>query len=330
MSKKGPIFIVGAGRSGTTLLRLMLHNHSQIAIPPESQILMEFYKIIPLFNDLKDPENCEKFINLFLTHPRIKAWGLHKSDILNLKEKIGFRDIISTIYQSFANKEAKSRWGEKTPKYIHQVGQLIKIFPNCKIIHLIRDGRDVIASQLKSFHRYHFYTSALNWNKIMTINEKLQSDPDHFMNVHYENLIQNPKDTLKNICQFINESFEEKMLDFHSSSAASKTTEDEKHHHHVTQPISASYIGKYKNDLATHQTKLIESVCHHYLVKNKYFIENPELIHIPFYHKWYYQACSLIKMTVHYSQLCLKRLMNKEILYTIKFNIYKLRAYFIV
>lgn len=182
-------------------------------------------------------------------------------------------EIIDLIYSNYASLNDKKRWGDKTPKYIHHVPLLLQLFPHAKIIHLIRDGRDVVGSQIKSFKKNHFYERALNWKNIIQKHQQYlqQFNLNRYQHYFYEDLIQLPEQTLKNICHFIEEPFESSMLNFYHNQQLQTFVQNKPHHQNIQKPIQPQSIGKYHERLSKKQIEWIEYLCEEELKINTLF-----------------------------------------------------------
>jgi len=145
-----PFFIVGCARSGTTLLRLVLASHSEIAIPPESFFVgrnQEYLKKGALSH-----REARKLLQTIYATDSFKDFGLDTAIIekqIFSKATVTYLDIICTIFDTYARQHGKKRWGDKTTSYVFEVDFLVKLFPASKFIVLIRDGRDVAVSLSK-------------------------------------------------------------------------------------------------------------------------------------------------------------------------------------
>ena len=130
-------FVVACSRSGTTLLRAMLDSHPELAIPPESHFLAAL---------LREPLTPSEFLSFLETHERFIAWDLPIEDVRQAFLDDGVSDKASAVralYASYARRQGKPRWGDKTPGYVRRIRELSELLPEAKFIHLIRDGRDV-------------------------------------------------------------------------------------------------------------------------------------------------------------------------------------------
>ena len=134
-----PIFVVGAWRSGTTILRLMLNRHSRIAIPTESHFVVELYRS---FRGRFEPK---RFWEALKTNPFFLRWNLDEETVSRRLQAAPdrWRDQVEAVYYVYAEQHSKPRWGDKTPQYVLNLDLVHRIFPDVKVIHVVRDGRDV-------------------------------------------------------------------------------------------------------------------------------------------------------------------------------------------
>lgn len=212
--------IVGAPRSGTTLLRFMLDAHPELSIPPETGFLAADPA---LFQHLSRREFAE-FIEQF--PPGAPAWqdfclpsAAWRDALLNLEDfspANGFR----TVYRLYAARFSKSRWGDKTPGYVQCMRQIGQLLPEAHFIHLIRDGRDVALSWRKTWFSPgpDMTTLASHWKQWVTAGRG--SGTARCLEVRYEELVQDPAPVLRRICDFISLEFQPSMLRFFENTPA--------------------------------------------------------------------------------------------------------------
>lgn len=212
-------FIVGTGRCGTTLLRLMLDKHPHLAIPPETHFPYT------LFSEMgTDEKAAEQFLFLMLGSHR-QPWFRLDSDkfrseirsILPFHVSEGLR----LFYNSYANRFHKNRWGDKTPIYSQQIEKIAKILPESYFIHIIRDGRDVAVSLrfMKWGPGNDIIKLANLWRDRIQRTRNLAKDVPHFLEVRYEELVTTPERVLTLICEFLRLEYDRTMLDYYLTSA---------------------------------------------------------------------------------------------------------------
>ena len=259
-----PIFIVGCERSGTTMLRLMLNEHSNIALPPQTKFSRKLYKRRLLFGDLGKAKNRDKIIQWMMQKKTNTKLIDLKLDFKILEEiwrkcrTLG--EITGTVFHQYSVVRNKPRWGDKRPYYIRYIPQLIKLYPDARIIHIIRDGRDCVGSLKKMpWWRKNVMYSMLNWRysiRMGSIAAKVYKN--QFIEVRYENIIRQPENELRKICNFLNEPFEPEMITFHLSAEKNIPEYKKEWHYKTYKPLSEEFIGKGKEQLSENELKTLE------------------------------------------------------------------------
>jgi hypothetical protein len=204
--------VVGVGRSGTTLLRLMLDAHPELAIPPETGFLL------PLFErsaDLPALAPCElaRLVTGFHTWGDfgLPAAG-YERELLRL-DPFSLADGVRLFYRLYARRHGKSRWGDKTPVYGRHLPAVRQLLPESRFVHLLRDGRDVALS-LRSvwFAPAHDITGlARYWAEQVELSRAAGELLGGYLEVRYEDLVTAPKPTLRSICRFLGLTYDRAM-----------------------------------------------------------------------------------------------------------------------
>jgi hypothetical protein len=256
-----PFFIIGSGRSGTTLLRLILAGHSRLHIPPETWFVMYLVEELPL-TDILSPAQVERAIAIMVEDYRWPDMNIASGDLCRwvaaLKEP-RLVDIINLVYQQHLEWSGKSRFGDKTPIYFKIVAELATMYPGAKFIHLIRDGRDVAISWIDlNYDRY--YQESFEWTMAMNSREKFIHGPHsrQILEVRYEDLITDVEKTVRQICSFLGEAFEPDMLKW--AQLRDLVPERERHiHGKLGKPLSSHAIAVWQRKLSTLECFAMES-----------------------------------------------------------------------
>ncbi|HEV2488861.1 MAG TPA: sulfotransferase [Candidatus Acidoferrales bacterium] len=263
-SMREPFFIVGAMRSGTTLLRLMLVGHPRLAIPPESHFL-------PALLEFEDSSgqlaiNRERVINWLISHQRLADFGLTTlwmRTTLSTLEPFTTSTIGYALFAEYARREGKARWGDKTPRYRSFIPQLSRLFPEAKFIHVLRDGRDTALSAWRAQFGPRTWPAAVHdWRVAIRDVRKGQRSisAESFLEVRYEDLIANPQAVLTQICNFLNEEYDPKMLHFSDAAEREVPAWESAWHSKLQKPLDANNTGKWKTELTPEQLLFFEQV----------------------------------------------------------------------
>jgi hypothetical protein len=214
------MFIVGCGRSGTTMLRLMLDAHSAIAIPGESHF------IPPLWSDRRRYAagagvDARRLAADIMRTPHFQLWDIPKEAVwrrIETLEKHSFGDVVEAVFTAYADEHGKKRWGDKTPIYVVAIPLLAHLFPGAQFVHLIRDGRDVALSYLSvPWGPSTIWEAAHKWRRDVSTGRRdgRALGPERYMEVRYEALVSDPRHILGLICNFAGLPFEDVMLEPH-------------------------------------------------------------------------------------------------------------------
>jgi hypothetical protein len=263
-----PIFIFGCPRSGTTLLSLMLHAHSRIAMPPETRFLMPVYRRRAEFGDLTELDNRRalatailrtrgnKFPHLGLKRPAVRR------QILRGPPTMG--SALGAVYRSYAARFGKERWGDKLPTYFRNVDAIRELFPDAQFIHLIRDGRDCVASLKRmSWWSQSSIDSMALWAHSIDCGRRAarRLPAGSFYALRYERLVTDPRSELIALCDFLGEEFEEGMLESHLvADQALPERQRTAWHVNTGKKVSAAAVGGYAEGLEPWELRLMEFV----------------------------------------------------------------------
>jgi hypothetical protein len=207
-------FVVGVARSGTTLLRLQLDAHPQLAIPPETS----FGTVAARAASIDGPRGLLDAIT------ELEAWQdhrLHESEALDLIESVHPWSVgngLRAIYRALAAREGKARWGDKTPGHLGCMPALAEVLGEAHFVHLIRDGRAVAASvRSLPFAPGDGSIEAIadDWRDQITVGRRAGATLAHYSELRYERLVSQPEQALRELCEFLELEFDASMLHAH-------------------------------------------------------------------------------------------------------------------
>jgi hypothetical protein len=206
-----PIFIIGAPRSGTTLLRNLLYSHPNLFFRGETHFIPDYYRA---FGDPQSPAQARRLARRIVNLDWMRRWE-EPFDVDALARQPSYAGMIDCLFRQVAQKEGAGRWGDKTPQNVLHVSTLLEIFPKAQFIHIVRDGRDAALSLKKAhFGPTTLYGAILYWQRMVRagIQAAKVVPRDQFLGVKYEDLLDHPREELEKICTFLYESFVDAML----------------------------------------------------------------------------------------------------------------------
>ncbi len=263
---QSPVFIVGAPRSGTTLLQYMLRSHPSLSLPTgESHFIVPYYRDAAHYDDLSSVESLRALLADMRQRNRefieTDLHGIafnenHLSQQFFAEGRRGVRDVLTGLFEKNAAGEGKPRWGDKTPYYVLHLPKLLEWWPDAQIVHVIRDGRDVALSLLARQHDfgvYNTYFAAKYWEHYVEVGHATGSrlSPSRYLEIRYEDLIRTPHATLEEVCAYLNIPFSENVVDFKKSGMAGKTPL-------LQQPVQASNAEKWRSAMSAPQIRIFE------------------------------------------------------------------------
>jgi hypothetical protein len=214
-------FVVGLGRSGTTLLRLMLDAHPQLTIPPETHFLSP---LIQASGTLRfDADRAARLI-VEGRHRRWDDFGLDPAELearLQAIEPFNTSDAVRAFYRLYASKQGKPRWGDKTPDYVRKMRKIQLVLPEARFVHLIRDGRDAGLSHnariVKRGVREPLPAADLARRWVVRISKARETAAglNGYLELRYEDLVTDPEPALRKACELIELDYDPAMLEYH-------------------------------------------------------------------------------------------------------------------
>ena len=271
-----PIFILGAERSGTTLLRLMLTAHPAICIPPESLFFValesKYGTVSDLLPQIKDFLN-DLYNNNF---HRFWEWNVDRQLLLNNltnNQQLSYERAVSTVYQTYRQQfdPTASIWGDKNPFHIYQLGKIRRYFPGVKVILIVRDFRACYSSVkklvAKEEERGEVWPGIKTveglthqWNQVVKIIEKYHQKWDNFYLISYEYLVNEPSAQLAEICKWLGVDFHDSMLEFYHKNATEGLVPQSQMvwHPNTLEPVGVKRVNAWQDELSFAELETIE------------------------------------------------------------------------
>lgn len=213
--------IVGSGRSGTTLLRNMLDAHSTLAVAHEAHFLGPMARARHKYVR-SGSLDVDVFVDDLYANPNFRRQGLEEAAVRAALEEASPGDFAAAarvVLATYAAARGKSRFGDKTPGYVKHIAILADLFPEASFIHIIRDGRDVALAYLdrEEWGPATVGEAALYWRgRVESGRESGRLIGEaRYLEVRYEDLVDDPEATLRGICDFLELEYEPGMLTFY-------------------------------------------------------------------------------------------------------------------
>jgi hypothetical protein len=202
LTGKNLVFVVGCPRSGTTWLQRLLATHPQIKTGQESRV---FEYVGSQFRIWR-----QDFTSAGVTGRGGTglACYLREEEFLAIqKEYLAF--ILAPMLKEL---QPDQIFLEKTPAHALFIPEIARLLPAAKIIHLIRDPRDVVASLLAAARGWgrawaprQVRAAVRQWRQHVDAAQTAGAllPPGQFLEIHYEDLYDNPVKSLREAARFL-------------------------------------------------------------------------------------------------------------------------------
>lgn len=280
------VFIVGRGRSGTTLLQNILDANKNVLMPIESSLIIYLKQKYFTKTKWTQTDVLDFIDDIYLDRKFRKSWYINKESLIDqfLKiplNKLNFKLLCKLIYLNYKSPYKKAKiflLGDKNPIYAVFLKDLIDVFPDAKFIHLIRDYRDNVLSNVNVIKTESIPLATHGWVAYNQEIEKVKKkNPSHFLTVRYEDLVSFPEEYTKKICHFLDLAYNPKMLEFNKiiekkveSDDFQSTKEMDDFHPNLIKPINTNQIRKWETVFTKKEVELIELIAGDYGKKYGY------------------------------------------------------------
>lgn len=272
LSKESLIFVVGNSRSGTTLLGEILGLNTEIFTFEELHFFENLWSSEEhdvVFSQKQALQLAARLLciqdNDYLNQNNFKQFYKEAGEIVSQipQQKLNSLTIFQTFLQYVVLKKGKTIPCEQTPRNVFYLAEILKHYPESRIINIIRDPRDVLLSQkykwrlrflgatnipyreaVRSWCNYHPIITSKLWNASINAANKFRNHP-RFYTVMFEDLVTNPEKIMQEVCDFIQIDFNPEML---------QVTQTSSHKKLITKPkgIDSSAVGRWKKGELSH------------------------------------------------------------------------------
>jgi hypothetical protein len=283
---KAPVFVVGSARSGNTMLYHMLLSSGHFPIYRTEPLVFDL--LVPRFGDLRSAAVRRKLMRYWLRSRQFRRSGL---DARQITEKVmtsvsNGGDFLRAVMEEMARAGGYQRWTVWGPDNLLYLPDIKRQIPEALFIHVVRDGRDVaVALNRKQFIRpfpwdrnYRLFVSALHWMwKVQTGRHDARTLGADYLEVHFEDLVLNPSETLERIGTFIGQTLDYERIQKIGAVRRPNTS--------FTEELEArnfSPVGRWKNLLSQDQIARLEYLTGDLLVELGYPLPHPQRANLGF------------------------------------------------
>lgn len=249
-----PFFIVGCGRSGTTLLKSMLSAHPALHLMPETFF---FRSILPRVAQ-HESAPWESIDTWWMADMGITPRSIKPFVEKRLKEG-GSPDcaLLAAVFDTHRCKNPGKAIGEKTPDHVNHLDYIRRCFPDARVIQIVRDPRAVLAS----FRKVKVGSNAVSdvvkeWLGAITVLERWRGT-EGFLAIRYEDLVENPEEVLREVCQTLGVYWSADLLEYHRRSEKGFAPE-QGHHANTLRPLFRGSLDSWRNELSDTDVALVE------------------------------------------------------------------------
>lgn len=276
-------FIIGLGRSGTTLLVVLLNQHSNCIASPEIHHFIHFYKKYKTISSVNQEliDDYKDYINRFFAYKKNPLIGPANNsliDSLEIGQKITYAQLTKLIYLGLFGEKGLSNTinviVDKNPYYTLQINKILEIFPDAKLLALIRDPRAYVLSNVQSKRlsvtkkniTYHAYVWQLFMKKIV------QAEKQYAKNlkvVRYEDIALHKEITAKKIFNFFGLDYSEGIFNFNESikEKIKNIHQDDRNYERMAKklkdlsvPINSERVFAWRTDLSKNDIEKIDLI----------------------------------------------------------------------
>lgn len=314
-------FIVGAPRSGTTLLMSILNSHPEIHALVEVKFFL-FYLNKYNKTDFREKKNrvsiVEDFFKYFSHKKKISTQDIFDKiikideDLINKfiesDQVVDYASVVKILYYSISILSMHTPNPkvilEKNPLYTQHIGSFLKLYPTTKYIGIIRNHRDAVSSRVSSIastiQDIQYY--AKYWELInSSLYKYAKKYKNNILLIFYTDLIKSPDQTIQKCLDFLNinifhdytiyQSDYKKLVETYSKDPIlKKSLRWQKKFGDLSRPINPEAINKWKERLNSKQVEEIDKLC---IKTSKLFYKDIQAIeqtHNTKYKSGYYKA----------------------------------------
>jgi len=262
-----PVFVVGVGRSGTSLVQSMLAAHPAFGFPPETGFFRR-YVARGVLRRLARQGGTMAVAERLASDERLRRLRVPARELVARAERPGSlsdASIYRELLMAYAPAGSGVRAGDKDPRTVEHLGLLHRVYPEGYVVHVIRDPRDVLASK-----------KAADWSRgrpvlrhVLAGRAQLRLGRrdgrrhfvDRYVEVFYEDLLRAPEVTLRRLCAGVSVRYDPAMLEYRDAAAELVARDEMQWKAETLGPLLTGNVDKWRGVLTAREAHLTEKAC---------------------------------------------------------------------
>ena len=214
---------------------------------------------------LEDPAAAAAFAQEVWRHPRVRLWGLAGGPPPvppGLSHAEAYRFAVEAPFRAYARAHGKERFGDKTPAYLHAVDELLAVWPDARIVVLVRDARDVALSIVPlPFGPNNAWAAGRWWaDGVRRGLDAERRHPEQVLTLRYEELVADPEAQVRRVCARLGLGYNSEMLAIERSDPAKIVQDQASWFTRISAGITTAAVGKWQTELSLPDRRTIEAV----------------------------------------------------------------------
>lgn len=265
--RSNPILMIGTARSGTNLLARILDMHSRMRVPYPLHLMQALAGLQSSYGNLTDDKQMLALIDdarLLAANHTVPWKNVHSAQsVLEALPQRSVFGVMAALWELDTRAAGKKRWCDRSIGMIEYVDAVRSVYPGVRLVWLVRDPRDVAASARGSvFLPFHPELTARLWQRQQEQGMELaRTLPDSVHLLKYEDLIADPATSVKQLCEFLGEDYEPRMLDYFRDAEAQRLAGLSQSWTNLREPVLSNNARKYISQFSGNEIAAIEAIC---------------------------------------------------------------------
>lgn len=266
----GLVFVVGVGRSGTSLLQSMLHSHPAVCFAPETSFVRRLVASERLDRVFRN-DGAHGVASFLERDALIARLGIKRAELRKRVLALGDTFEAAALYLDLLSAYVAQRRpnaafiGDKDPRSVEFLPLMRRRFPEAYVLHIVRDPRDVLASKKKAaWSRGRSALAHLFAHRVQLCMGRewgARFFGERYVELRYEDLIADPAGTLSLVCAALGLAFDARMLEFAGASRELVADDELDWKRETLGPLLASNRDKWTGELSRWEAALADAVC---------------------------------------------------------------------